>query len=106
MPASKAVRPQPKPPGPEKQSIMGRFNYNQKFGSSERTTSEKGAIGTSVGKYFPVPRLAAYPNPNTLASNCLALTARRPYILVNSGVVPSTTLANLAPFRKIYFNLF
>jgi hypothetical protein len=52
MPASKAVRPQQKRPWTRIQPVTGQFYYNQKYWESERTSSEKGAIGTSVGNYF------------------------------------------------------
>ena len=65
MPASKAVRPQPIQPWTKIQPVTGRFDYNQKFGGSERTSSERGAIGTSAG------------NTSSTASCCLPYPNRR-----------------------------
>jgi hypothetical protein len=53
MPASKAVRLQSNKPQTKLQPVTGRFYYNQKIWESERTSSEKGAIGTSVGRNSP-----------------------------------------------------
>lgn len=52
LPASKAVRPQPNAPWTKIQPVTGRFDYNQKLGNLKELL-QKGAIGTSVGIYFP-----------------------------------------------------
>jgi hypothetical protein len=64
MPASKAVRPQSKHPRAKIQPGTGRFNYNQKIGRSERTSSERGLSGLQ-SEMLPVPRLAANPTLTT-----------------------------------------
>ena len=60
MPASKAVRPQPKPPWTKIQPVTGRLDYNQKLGNLKELL-QKGGYRDFSRKILPLPRLAAYP---------------------------------------------
>jgi|HubBroStandDraft_1064217.scaffolds.fasta_scaffold441650_1 hypothetical protein len=51
-PASKAVRLRSNSPWTKILPVTGRFDYNQKLGNLKELLQKKGAIGTSVGKYF------------------------------------------------------
>jgi hypothetical protein len=66
MPASKAVRPQPNKPWTKIQPAMGRFDYNQKIGKSERTSSERGLSGLqSEDTSFTASCCQPYPKKRT-----------------------------------------
>lgn len=67
MPASKAVRPQPTQPWTKIQPVTGRFDYNQKIGRSERTSSERGLSGLQseeLLKKLPCTASCCQPYPN------------------------------------------